>query len=397
MTVYSTLNGLNVTKAHLVVGASGPWFADVELDTDAPASGAAELVIGDVTLVGTVDASRSGAWGTNRYARVVAGAGAWGELLKVKDYHNDAGVKAQLVAADAAREAGEQLGDFAPSASSVGVDYVRQTGPASRALEDVIGTASWWVSYDGVTHVGARATSPAADGSYDVFGFDPRSGLVTATVADASAITVGSVLLNGLDAPHTVRDLELMLDQGALAVRAWCGSDLGETRLLSLMRRIVQRLTDDKLFGSYRYRAVQMSIDRVELQSVRKAPGLPDLLPVSMWPGVAGCHAELAPGAEVLVQFVEGDRAQPVVTHFAGKDGNGFVPVLITMGDPALADFVALSTKNDANLTRLQAAFDAHVHATAGGTGTPSPPTAVPGVIPVGALPSTAATKVKAS
>jgi hypothetical protein len=60
--------------------------------------------------------------------------------------------------------------------------------------------------------------------------------------------------------------------------------------------------------------------------------GLPDLLPLSVWPGIAGAHAELAPGAEVLVGFIEGDRTQPVVLAFAGREGPGFVPVRLTLG-----------------------------------------------------------------
>lgn len=62
----------------------------------------------------------------------------------------------------------------------------------------------------------------------------------------------------------------------------------------------------------------------------------------------------------------------------------------------AVGELVALANLVDNRLTKLQSAFDAHVHATAA-TGPPSPPTAVPGVIPVGTLDSVAATKVKAT
>lgn len=57
-------------------------------------------------------------------------------------------------------------------------------------------------------------------------------------------------------------------------------------------------------------------------------------------------------------------------------------------------DFVALASLVKSNLDKLQAAFDSHVHATAG-TGSPSPPTAVPGVVPVGSLPAVASSLVK--
>jgi hypothetical protein len=80
---------------------------------------------------------------------------------------------------------------------------------------------------------------------------------------------------------------------------------------------------------------------RVDLQAVNKASGVPDLRYVSAWPGVAGAHAKLAPGAEVLVEFIEGDRAQPILTGFGGKQAPGFVPVELVLGDPLTATAAA--------------------------------------------------------
>ena len=59
-------------------------------------------------------------------------------------------------------------------------------------------------------------------------------------------------------------------------------------------------------------------------------------------------------------------------------------------------EFIALANLVNDRLAKLQAAFDAHVHATAA-LGPPSPPTPVPGSIPVGPLASVAATKAKAT
>jgi hypothetical protein len=72
---------------------------------------------------------------------------------------------------------------------------------------------------------------------------------------------------------------------------------------------------------------VRMSADRVELQIVNRALGLPDILPISQWPGAAGVWAQLQPGALVLVQFIDGDPSQPIVTHYEPKGGAGFRPV----------------------------------------------------------------------
>lgn len=354
MSAYASINGQTITKLRLTVGAVGPWFADCELDDEAAqVTGAVLLTISTLTLKGTVVAERSGVYGGARRVRVVAGGAGWGQLLGAKGYHNDAGVKAVNVAFDAAREAGEQLGPFAPSAVSVGSDYARQIGPASRALEDVIGDAAWWVDYTGLTNVGTRATSAAGESAYEVTDYDPAQKLVTLGVQDPATISVGSVLTKTLDGPQTVRDLDLVLDAGEFTVLAWCGSSGPQSRLVGLLQAIIARSTDGQLFGSYRYRVVAMSGARVQLQAVSKAPGLPDLIPLSMWGGVAGAHAELAPSAEVLVSFIAGDRTQPIVTGFVGKGGPGFVPLLLTLGDPITADFVSLAGKADAEIKRL--------------------------------------------
>jgi hypothetical protein len=166
-----------------------------------------------------------------------------------------------------------------------------------------------------------------------VLAYDPRDRIVTLGVDDPGAVGIGSVLSERLEAPVTVRSLELRVTAGELRVLAWCGaSEAGYGQISGLLRSIAQRATDRQLHGLYRYRVTRMVGDRVELQAVKRIVGLPDLLPLSMWPGIAGAHAELAPSADVLVQFVEGDRAQPVVTHFAGKDGTGFVPTRLTLG-----------------------------------------------------------------
>lgn len=334
----ATVSGHRVVELRLLVGNTGPWTAECDLEGDDAVSGSVTLEIagGDapLRLQGTV--TESGVFGEQRKLRIVAGAGAWGNVVTAKGYHNDAGVKALLVATDAAREVGERLGSFAPAADRLGADYARHAGVASRALEDAAGSLAWWVDHDGVTHVGGRPAGAQVDPDVvHVLEFDPRCLVATLAVDDMRALQIGSVLSDRLEAPQTVREFELHITPDSARVTAWCGGGASETgHLVGLLRAIAQRATDERLTGLYRYRVGGMQGDRVLLQIVRRAAGLPDLLPVSMWPGVAGVHALLTPGAEVLVQFVEGLRTQPVITHFAGKDGVGFVPISLTIGGP---------------------------------------------------------------
>lgn len=54
----------------------------------------------------------------------------------------------------------------------------------------------------------------------------------------------------------------------------------------------------------------------------------------------------------------------------------------IALGAPTATDFVTLATLVSTELNKLVTAFNAHMHPTAG-TGAPSPPTPVPGMIPL--------------
>ncbi|MBA3841095.1 MAG: hypothetical protein H0X39_00470 [Actinobacteria bacterium] len=328
--LFVSCNGERLTAVNLTVSNNGPWIADVDFEAEPSVSGRVKLVIGSLVAFGTVS---SGTFGAQTKARIVGGAGGWGTTLGGKSYANDAGIKALTIAQDAARAAGETIGDFVPTSERVGRAFVRDAGPGSRALEVAAGGAAWWVDYAGVTNVGPRPAVPLDAGAYQVLAYDPRDQIVTLGMDDPAEIQIGSVLTERLDRPVTVRQLEIVVTAGELRVLAWCGgSETGYGQLAGLLKTIAQRSTDQRLFGAYRYRVVRMVADRVELQAVRRAAGLPDLLPVSVWPGIAGVHAVLTPGSECLVSFIEGDRTQPYLCAFAGHDGVGFVPVTLTLG-----------------------------------------------------------------
>jgi hypothetical protein len=333
--VYAAINGHRLTAVRLTVSNGGPWIADVDFESEPDVDEKrVELVIGEgLKLSGTIVARSSGKYGAQRRARVIAGAGGWSNDVEPKAYHNDAGLKALVVAEDAARAVGEELGTFVPLFERIGRDYVRERGPASRALEDVLGGAPWWVDYAGVTHAGPRPPHTLDGKAYTVLAYDPRDRIATLTMDDPGRIEIGSIIMAG--EAQIVRSYEVRVTPDELRVYAWCaGSATSTGHLAGLVRSIVERTTDGTLHGHYRYRLVRMQGDRLELQAVRKVAGLPDLLPISVMPGVAGVHAILTPGTEVLVAFVEGDRAQPVALAFSGKDGPGFVPVSLVLGGP---------------------------------------------------------------
>lgn len=330
MTAFAHIGGVVITKLRLVAGSTGPWVAHVELEEDADFEGPVQIVIGERSLEGTIAPQDSGAFGLQRRLTVIGGGGGWGREVGERDYQNDAGVKARTVVDDAAREVGETIGDFAPEASRIGGHYSREAGLASRVLEEAIGSAHWWVDFDGVTHVGQRSEVEADPELYQVLHFEPRTKIATLGVNDPLAVVPGSRIQDTLDAPQTVRDTVLHLQPESMKVVAWCGAS-GRARAVAAFRGLVGRMTDTRDHGRYEYRVVSMAGDRANLQPVNKSDGLPDLLPTDLVFGLPGMEAQLTPGSQVLVGFAGGRRTQPFVSHYKGKGSPAYVPVSINL------------------------------------------------------------------
>ena len=343
---FVALNGQLVSDIVLTANDSGPWFADMSLEADAPVSGAAVLRVGNRELRGTIDPNFSGTFALQRRCRIVGGGNGWGNVLGSKCYHNDAGVKARSVAEDAAREAGEVLGDFTPAADKLGPDYIRQTGTASRALELAGGSLSWWVDFDGITHLGARPTSGVNAKLYDLHHYNPLTHTAQLGI-DQLDVWVGSILTESLDTPMIVRDIEVTISGGKMTTRALLSEKPGTRAMLeTLIRAIVRRIVDEKIHGLYRYRVIGQGVDgRVTLQAVRKGAGLPDLLPVRMMGGVPGGHGVLKKGSIVGVQFLEGDPKEPRITSFEGLKGPSYVPTVLYLGADDLSSALEVAHK----------------------------------------------------
>lgn len=332
MTEAATLDGERVSSCVIHLPPVGPWWADVVMEEAPDVSGQLDLVIGGATLRGTVIPGSSGVFAERGQVRFVAGAGAWGALLPARQYHNDAGVTALQVATDAANEASEVLGDFTPEADVLGIDFVRESGAASLALGAAIGSAQWWVGVDGITRVGPRSTTTPTAGSFELLEFDPISRLATIALDDLSALSIGSILPadTRLAAAQTIREMRIEASADALRVIAWCGDVAGtRSREAVALDRIVSAIIDRRLLVPREYRVLQMNGDRVDLQSTASGVS-PDLQAIS-FRGMAGVSAQLVVGTLVIVQWINGDRARPMITHAVGKDGSGWSPVSLTL------------------------------------------------------------------
>lgn len=300
---------------------AGGWSIAADLDGARVPSGPVEVRLAGMTMRGTVDPDRTGTFGERRRVRVVGGLG-WRSQVDRRHHRNDgpSGVSRRLVLESLAGDIGETVVVQDQAEARLGAEFTRPAGPAGDALRLAIGPWSWWVDLDGVTHVGTRTVVDA--GAHEVLDFDPGRGVAKVAVDELGAVAPGARLRSPLlEAPFVVHDVTAEVSGGTFvltcsgAYEAAAGVPRME-RFLRVLRAFVRAFTRRYDFhGVYRYRVVSQAGDRVTLQAVARRP-LPDVRSITLAPGMPGMRAELQLGGFVLVSFVDGDPAQPVVVGF---------------------------------------------------------------------------------
>lgn len=314
---------LRVQSARVYSPWRGVWLVDCVLDLtpaqSAPSSGQVSAVVGGVTMTGTVDPRSSGSFGPSAHVRIAAGAGGWDKILPPstgQDFHADNGVSSTQVYQSTASLVGETVQDLAPTTFLV--DFVRSVaGPAMRVFKDAL----WWVDVTGVTNVGPRP-SPAADASLVVLDFDPTRAVITFTCD--TLLIPGSVITDPrFPAPVTVYDVEQVFD--AQGSKGWALTGPSAcSELVDDFKAAVLEWTRAATLRTYRYRLIRYQDQgfaggppRMALQAVTPEAGMPDLVPLAPWSGVAGVVSELGPSQEVLVVFENADPGLPRVFAYS--------------------------------------------------------------------------------
>lgn len=215
MTLLS-LNGARAASARVMVPEVGIWAAEVDFDERQELAGAAVLVVGGTTLVGTIDPDESGSYLTRSRVRVIGGKLGWRRRIAARHYHNDAGVKVSTIAIGVAAEVGETVAGA--DERRVGVDFVRTEGPARHVIDRLF--PGWWVDFAGVTQLQTREQSELT-GAVEILEFNPSKRVATLNVDDLAGVRVGAVLRDRLDVPMLVKSLEFDVAPDKLRAVAW--------------------------------------------------------------------------------------------------------------------------------------------------------------------------------
>jgi hypothetical protein len=295
-------NPIRVVSAKLYHFWKGAWIAEVDLDPvpsqiPVATSGAAVLTLNGTALAGTIDPRGSGPWGPTAKAKLVAGAGAWDKPIAFQDLFQDTGVTLQSAVVSAVAQNGETFVPTTPDPSpTLGNHAVRSSGPGAR----IFGANDWWVDLSGVTQITPRPTA-SPDSTFVLVSYDPNTNsfvfhsdavLMPGTVVTDSRLGTASL---------TVRDVEQTFDKNGSSGIAWCGS-LASSRLSAGLVNLVKEAGGTTFLRGARYRLIVYQGSRMALQSVGgQASGLPDVIPLSQWSGLAGAVAHLALGQEVFL------------------------------------------------------------------------------------------------
>jgi hypothetical protein len=162
----SKLGDLTVTRLMLAVPRFGAWWADCLLSGEAAPTGTTTLVVGDLTMVGSV--LRSGLDATGKPRAVFVGGAGWDKALTGPlSYQADVSVRLRTVLTDLTTRAGEPMEQPADRALDPHWCAVASTPRIPVRLRDVLSSLHragyvdrWRIDPDGVLRFGARAGVP---------------------------------------------------------------------------------------------------------------------------------------------------------------------------------------------------------------------------------------------
>lgn len=340
-----TIGAAVANSARIHIPYHNVWWAEVDTvdDTELVTGQQYQFEILGTSRLCTVVPSDGNKWAGHRSVRVVGGYGGLATSLEARHYDNDAGVKTETIVRDILSECGERIGTEDYSISKVGAHFLRRAGIAGVALSSLVSPNKWWVEDNGTVSVGpARASSVFSSENYSELACDPKEERIELSVDTLVGLVPGCTINIQDIGDVTVSDIDINVTSDKLRVYAYYRKGAITSGPGDALRAIVNGLTSSRLDGIYRYRVVSMHVDgRVNLQAVSQSANLPDAVRVDQ-SGAPGIHADLTAGAEVYVQFVDGNPADPIITSFPGRNQNGHIPESIVLGsdsdsEPAVA------------------------------------------------------------
>jgi len=304
----------------------GAWTADLTLATGQQVSGQVEVVIGNLTLQGTV--YRSEVYGQQVRARVVGGFGGWRTPAPAQGYGSGAGLNLSTVLNDLAAAVGEKINIVADTNIGNAFARVAFTGSvASDVLWQMVRSGfmpAWYVDPAGVTQAGAWPNNTVTT-PFTPTDQKPDAGIIEIATEDYASWMPGCVftspLLNG---SYTSAGVHYSWDnEGKFRFEVLTQTQTGADRVLGPLQQIVERqLAPARFFGRYEYTIHNPSAQTIDGAPVDTTLGLPELQAV---PLVGDALASYTPpdGGKAHVMFLDGSPTKPVCIWTEVSANNG--------------------------------------------------------------------------
>lgn len=319
---YANANGIRVLGGSVLIPYYGAPEAEIRLATADTLTNPVTLTLGNLTLRCAV--YRQKAFAGTTTARLVGGAGGWGQTVPAQAYANPAGVKFSLVLRDVAALVGESV--TIDTDRTVGLFYVREAAPAQRVLRQLAGEL-WWIDPRGVTRVGARpATSiesdavvamyRGGDGWLEVGTSDPVSWLPGTTYSGPTVpapITVASTRF-GFDNDGKLR-LEVLTTDSAIV--AGLGMPTASDRTMVALRALMRAEDPQRVpAGIWEYQVQGATSTTFDGSPTEQNFPLPPVVGVPYRSSFAGATCTPTQGTLAYVAFANQDPTRPILIAF---------------------------------------------------------------------------------
>jgi|HubBroStandDraft_5_1064220.scaffolds.fasta_scaffold60799_2 hypothetical protein len=313
---FASVNGLQVVGGTLMIPLVGAWTADLHLAAANVLTGAATVVIGNLTLKGTI--YRSEPYGGQTRARLVAGAGGWRTMIASQGYGSGSGVKLSHVLGDAASACGETI--VVAKDSTIANAFTRADAVASDVLWQAMSQGfipAWRVDQAGNTQV---TVWPATNVATPFIVTEQRGdeGVVVIATEDYASWMPGCTFTSDLiQGSYTSAGVNYVFDNdGKFRFEVLTGTT---DRLAGALNAIIDRkVSPTRFYGRYQYTISNPSTTTVDATPVDDSINLPELQGV---PIVADSISVYVPpdGGECHVMFLNGVPTRPVCVWTEGN------------------------------------------------------------------------------
>jgi hypothetical protein len=310
MSFFASANGYQIVSGTLMIPLVGIWTADVGIATDSAITGPVTIVLGNLTLQGSV--VRADAFAGQTRARIVAGGGGWRNPVDQQAYGSPGGVRLSTVLSDVASACGEKV--FIGSDRSIGNAWVRTNNQASDVIWAMIAGGfipAWYIDPSGTTQIVSWPTT-TVQSPFTVIDQIPDDGLVEIATEDYASWLPGCTFsAPTLDATFTNCGVTYRFDADG-QFRLDVMTDTTSDRLLGPLQQFISAQVNPTLyFGRYRYTVHAPTFTTVDATPVNPAIGLPDLQNVPIDADAISSYLPTA-GTECHIMFLDGIPTQPV-------------------------------------------------------------------------------------